>query len=491
MYKNFAAFIVFIAVVSASDVLEFTDANFADKAAEHDITLIEFYAPWCGHCKRLAPEYEKAATILKDNDPPVPLAKVDCTVEKATCDKYGVTGFPTLKIFRHGELSADYNGPRESDGIVKYMRGQAGPSAKEINSVKELEKFVSNDEYSIVGFFQKDSKLKDAFMKVADSERENYRFAFTTDNSVLTSRNHDDDIIVFQPKRLHSKFEDNEARYEGTAEMEKIKKFIHQQITGLCGHRTSDNAKEFEKPLIVVYYNVDYTKDQKGTNYWRNRVLKVAQDYKNKITFAVSNKNDFSHEIDEHGLGEKKSSEKPLAAAMGKSGEKYFMADEFSPENLKKFADDVIAGNLEPFVKSEPIPDDNDGPVKVVVAKNFKEIVDQNKDVLIEFYAPWCGHCKKLAPIFDELGEKMKHENVVIAKMDATANDVPPTFGVTGFPTLYWVPKGKKSSPVRYNGGRELNDFVNYIAKESTEELSGWSRDGKEKKQKKKKADEL
>lgn len=257
----------------------------------------------------------------------------------------------------------------------------------------------------------------------------------------------------------------------------------------MCGHRTSDNAQSFEKPLIVVYYNVDYVKDLKGTNYWRNRVLKVAQDYKGKLTFAVGNKNDFSHELDEHGLGEKKDSEKPVAAAMGKNGEKYPMTEEFSPENLKKFAEDVLAGKLEAYMKSEPIPEDNDGPVTTVVAKNFKEIMEQDKDILIEFYAPWCGHCKKLAPIFDELGEKLKGENVVIAKMDATANDVPPSFGVTGFPTLFWIPKGKKTSPVKYSGGRELNDFVNYISKEATNELNGFGRDGKAKKQKKKKDD--
>lgn len=66
-----------------------------------------------------------------------------------------------------------------------------------------------------------------------------------------------------------------------------------------------------------------------GTNYWRNRVLKVAQDYKDKIAFAVSNKNDFSHELDEYGLAEKKSSDKPVVAGMGKDGEKYPMTEEF------------------------------------------------------------------------------------------------------------------------------------------------------------------
>ena len=69
-----------------------------------------------------------------------------------------------------------------------------------------------------------------------------------------------------------------------------------------------------------------------------------------------------------------------------------------------------------------------------MVAKNFEEIVnDPEKDVLIEFYAPWCGHCKSLEPKYKELGEKMAdEESVVIAKMDATANDVPPPYQVRG-----------------------------------------------------------
>ena len=67
------------------------------------------------------------------------------------------------------------------------------------------------------------------------------------------------------------------------------------------------------------------------------------------------------------------------------------------------------------------------------MAKNFDELVtNTDKDVLIEFYAPWCGHCKSLAPKYDELGEKMAGEAVEIVKMDATANDVPSDFDVKG-----------------------------------------------------------
>ena len=64
-------------------------------------------------------------------------------------------------------------------------------------------------------------------------------------------------------------------------------------------------------------------------------------------------------------------------------------------ENLQAFVNDLDEGNLEPYIKSEAVPEKNDGGVKVAVAKNFDDVVPKDKDVLIEFYAPWCGHCKK------------------------------------------------------------------------------------------------
>merc|ERR1711990_916094 len=132
-------------------------------------------------------------------------------------------------------------------------------------------------------------------------------------------------------------------------------------------------------------------------------------------------------------------------------GLKYKMTEEFSMETLKDFLTQLEAGNVEPWIKSEAVPDNSENDVKVAVAKNFDELVtNSEKDVLIEFYAPWCGHCKSLAPKYDELGEKMAEENVEIVKMDATANDVPAGFDVKGFPTIFWVKKGDK--PVSYNG---------------------------------------
>jgi protein disulfide isomerase len=144
-----------------------------------------------------------------------------------------------------------------------------------------------------------------------------------------------------------------------------------------------------------------------------------------------------------------------------------FASGKLETAKIGAWVADYLGGKLEKTIKSEEPPANNDGPVKVVTAKTFDDLVFANKNVLIEFYAPWCGHCKKLAPIWDELGEIYKNESdLTIAKMDATANDVPSDkFEVSGFPTIMFVNKAGKVS--KYEGGRELGDFQKFLAKEA------------------------
>jgi len=124
-----------------------------------------------------------------------------------------------------------------------------------------------------------------------------------------------------------------------------------------------------------------------------------------------------------------------------------------------------LAGELQPTIKSEEIPTDNNGPVTVIVAKTFDEIVnDPTKDVLVEFYAPWCGHCKQLAPIYEEIGTVLKSvKSIVIAKIDATANDVSPKLGIKGFPTLKFFPANNKQTPIDYEGDRTKEGIINFL----------------------------
>jgi protein disulfide isomerase len=144
---------------------------------------------------------------------------------------------------------------------------------------------------------------------------------------------------------------------------------------------------------------------------------------------------------------------------------KYPLAGGVSKTEMKNHIERFLEGKAEPFFKSEEVPVPNDGPVTTIVGKNFNEIVlDENKDVLLEIYAPWCGHCKKLEPVWAKLGEEFQNNpNVVIAKMDGTANEVADV-NVRGFPTIKFYPAGSKTSKgTDYDGEREYEDFVAYI----------------------------
>jgi len=107
--------------------------------------------------------------------------------------------------------------------------------------------------------------------------------------------------------------------------------------------------------------------------------------------------------------------------------------------------------------------------VTILTPDNFDSIVlDNTKDVLVEFFAPWCGHCKKLAPIWEKLSTVYRTEpSIVIASVDADQyKDLGTKHGVSGFPTLIYFPKTNKAGD-RYNGGRELADLIAYINKEA------------------------
>ncbi|TRY64591.1 hypothetical protein DNTS_017712, partial [Danionella cerebrum] len=134
-------------------------------------------------------------------------------------------------------------------------------------------------------------------------------------------------------------------------------------------------------------------------------------------------------------------------------------------DTVKTFCQGVLDGNVKPFFKTQEIPEDWDkNPVKVLVGKNFNDVAfDETKNVFVEFYAPWCGHCQQLAPVWDELAEKYKdHEDIIIAKMDATENDVEEVT-IQGFPAIKYFPAGTEKKIVEYEGTRDLETFSKFL----------------------------
>lgn len=123
----------------ASNVVVLDSQNFDKivKDTSKDV-LVEFYAPWCGHCKRLAPDYEIVANAFAGDDHVV-VAKIDCDAHKETCSSYEVSGYPTLKWFgKDSKEGVKYEGPRDVDAFVSYINNKAGTTRDKLGALSEL-----------------------------------------------------------------------------------------------------------------------------------------------------------------------------------------------------------------------------------------------------------------------------------------------------------------------------------------------------------------
>jgi len=157
-----------------------------------------------------------------------------------------------------------------------------------------------------------------------------------------------------------------------------------------------------------------------------------------------------------------------------KNNIKYRLSDNgeaLSAAGIKAFLEKDAAGTLKSFVKSQDEPKEaEEDNVVVLTANNFENNV-KGKNVLVFFYAPWCGHCKSAKPEYEKLKNTLNRDDVVVAKFDATENDIPHSkCDVQGFPTFYFFKAGDYENPVAYNGGRDIDSWVKFINAQVPEE---------------------
>uniref|UniRef100_A0A914D9W4 protein disulfide-isomerase n=1 Tax=Acrobeloides nanus TaxID=290746 RepID=A0A914D9W4_9BILA len=142
-----------------NDVVELTDSNFEELVLNSkDLWLVEFFAPWCGHCKNLEPHWKTAATELKGK---IKLGALDATVHSVTASKFNVRGYPSIKYFGPGEKSVedavDYDGGRTSGDIVqwalqKVTENLPAPEVQQATSQEVVEEACKDKQLCIVSF---------------------------------------------------------------------------------------------------------------------------------------------------------------------------------------------------------------------------------------------------------------------------------------------------------------------------------------------------
>ncbi|KAI9803835.1 MAG: hypothetical protein M1825_001715 [Sarcosagium campestre] len=446
------------ALASASDVHDLKKDTFEPFVKEHDLVLAEFFAPWCGHCKALAPEYETAATTLKEKN--IALAKVDCTEEADLCQSFGVEGYPTLKVFRGPDQITPYSGQRKSEAIISYMTKQSLPAVS-LLTADTLEEFKGADKIVIVGYFAADDKASnETFSATAETLRDSYLWGASSDATLAKAEGVEQPSIV-----LYKSFDEGKNIFTGKFDKEAVEEFAKKAATPLIGEVGPETYAGYMAAGIPLAYIFAETPEERTA--LSAELKEVAVKHQGVVNFAVIDAKAFGAHAENLNLKAEKFPAFAIQETVKNQKFPFSQEKKLSKADVGAFVQDFVDGKIEASVKSEPIPDKLDGSVQVVVAHNYQEVViEGDKDVLLEYYAPWCGHCKALAPKYDELAALYANNpdfasKVIVAKVDATKNDVPDE--IQGFPTIKLFPAGAKDSPVDYSGSRTIEDLANFI----------------------------
>lgn len=438
----------------SDEVEELFAANFDHVIMNNKFTMVGIFSPSCSHCKKIAPKYEEAAEFLKTHN--IKCAKIDGTTHgKKIVDKYDVKSFPTFLWFEEDTeifYRATNGKIRDTESIIEWARQMAIPIVREVTEVKEP-RFLP----TIV--LHAESLLK-SFESVARINRVNANwFHIKTKGEPSISIHHREENPISlsgSPVRsnqsVHDFFETN--RYPLVGELDEL---------------NFENYMETDKGLINVYFK-GQGKELISSKY-TPQMLEIAKKHRsNYLVTYMEVKKDANH-IKEL-FGESKVEFPAVVIRTKANDKKWFKYNgKLVAKDVSKFVSAIAKGHIAPTSKSEPAPEDNDGPVQVIVANTLKEeCFSKEKDVLLEIYAPWCGHCKALEPKYNQLAKKVAKlglsNYLKIAKMDGTLNDSPVDgIEVEGFPTIYLCKAGM-DTPQKYKGERNAEALWKFIMKE-------------------------
>jgi len=445
------AFLLFVAIVSAS-VVQLNPDNINQVLQDNDASgvLVKFFAPWCGHCKTLAPEYEAAAAILSESGSKAVLAEADCDAHRSIGEEYGISGYPTLKFFKDGVVSA-YNGGRVSHEIVSWIKRNSATTLETVETAEALAALKpTGNIYGLVVLFGDNQELTNAFLLGART-LEDIQFVHVTSSDLIAAEK-----ATAGSARLYKQ---DGTTFDLPTEAEGILNVVTKNSYPKIVEFSQPQFQRLAASKDLVILGFAPLEDTAKLAELKT-LLEAASDANDNVGFLFGDSNVFARGLSGAGAS---MNFLPTVVAI-QSGAGQFVWDEDTPlnaANLQVWIGQVFAGNPPTNKKSEPVPTDNEtSPVVKLVYKNYNEYFAKGTPIFVKYYAPWCGHCKSMAPDWVKLGETINKKDVIIADYDATANYAE-VERVEGFPTLvFYDSQGGKEV---YQGERTYDALLAFV----------------------------
>ncbi|KAJ7947808.1 Protein disulfide-isomerase [Quillaja saponaria] len=320
-----------VPVVDDKDVVVLKERNFTDVIENNQFVMVEFYAPWCGHCQALAPEYAAAATELKGEN--VVLAKVDATEENELSQEYDVQGFPTVLFFIDG-VHKPYTGQRTKDAIVTWIKKKIGPGIYNITTLDEAERILTSESKIVLGYLN----------SLVGPESE----------ELAAASRLEDDVNFYQTRE-----DEKLSHFDGQFVKSAIVDFVFSNKLPLVTTFTRESAplifeSKIKKQLLLFVTSNDSEKVLP-------EFQEAAKIFKGKLIFVhvEMDNEDVGKPVSDY-FGISGDSPKVLAYTGNDDATKFVLEGEVTLKNIKAFGEDFLEDKLKPFFKSDPVPESND-----------------------------------------------------------------------------------------------------------------------------------
>ncbi|KAA3453536.1 protein disulfide isomerase-like 5-2 [Gossypium australe] len=241
-------------------VLELDESNFDSAISSLDYILVDFYAPWCRHCKLLSPQLDEAAPVLAGLKEPIVIAKVNADKFTRLASKHDVDAYPTLKLFMHG-VSMEYYGPREADSLVQYLKKFVSTDVSILISDSAISDFVeeAGTFFPIfIGFGLNETVLSNLAIKYKKRAWFSVAKDFSDEAKVLYDMEKVPALVAIHPNYKQQSI------FDGPFEGEILEDFIKQNFLPPVVPLNPETLKllKDEKRKIVLTITADENEDQ-------------------------------------------------------------------------------------------------------------------------------------------------------------------------------------------------------------------------------------
>ncbi|XP_075684493.1 protein disulfide-isomerase TMX3 [Rhinoderma darwinii] len=329
---------VFFLLAPSSAFVEDLDESFKETRQE-DVWLVDFYAPWCGHCKKLEPVWNEVGIEMRSSGSPVRVGKMDATVHSSIASEFGVRGFPTIKLLK-GDSAYNYRGPRTKEDIIEFANRVAGPLIRPLPSQQMFEHVQKRHNVLFV-YVGVESTLKEKFIEVA-SELIVYTYFFSASEEVLpeyVTLNEVPSILVFKDSTyfVYDEYEDGDL--SSWVNKERFEGYIH--VDGFTLYELGDTGK-----LVAVAVIDDKNNSVEHTRL-KSIVQEAARDYRDQFhrdfQFGHMDGNDYINSLlmDEVQV--------PTIVVLNTSNQQYFLPNDKveTTEDLIQFINSILDGTAE------------------------------------------------------------------------------------------------------------------------------------------------